>query len=1166
MTISSSQAVVICLGNGLLTEFDFTFPSPSVASNISVIYTDADGNETTLTSSQYTLVFNNPTVGQIWGLGGTVTYPISGTPIANGTTITIVRVVPYLQTTSLTNQGAFAPIVVEGALDKLAMQIEQVYEITSRSPQVPITFQGSTPQLIPPFTQGYVATFDSNGNIVASPAGSGGGGGGGSVTSVGTGTGLTGGPITSAGTIAMAVSTINSLAGYNNSGVFSNVAIGSGLSLSGGTLSATGAVTSVSNSDGTLTISPTTGAVVVSLAALTSGRFLIGNGSNLATERNMSGDATMTNTGAVTVTKTNGTDFGTMAVQDASAVAITGGTITGMPTPTNGSDVATKSYVDGASSGLNYKGASVAATTTALTATYSNGASGVGATLTNSGALAAFSTDGVSPAINSVILVKNQATPAQNGLYTLTTVGSGAAAWVLTRATNYDQAADIAAGDYTIVQTGSTLAGTLWIQTTEGPFTVGTTDIVFDQYNIGSLTLTLTGDVTGTGSGTIATTIANNAVTTAKVLDGAITGAKMSTSSANTLAGYNGAGVFSGVTLGTYLTLAGGILNASGPVASVTAGDSTLTITPTTGAVVAIVATGGITATQLASNAVTTAKILNNNVTLGKLATGTANSLLGYDGSANAAVITRTATSNLVITGSTISINATIFNVKDYGALGDGSTNDNTAFTNCVAAANSAGGGVIYIPTGTYILTTSFTTTGATYLKGEGQQLSVLKWTTAGGFVHNGGGTTTPTGRKTFFASGITFVAAFAGGATCLDINYTVVSGSVSKLVTIEACEFTRDGSSNYWDRAIDMENARSTDILLCSFRGLQTSRTMEGIRINGANDPVEHRISSCEFYFLNNAIEVGGTVEGVYIDAITAVACNVGVRWNTSGGEPLLSIMGSHFSTYNYNLRLTNCIQAMFQNCLFYERSDTAGTNTGIQFESGCDDVLVQGNIFRGFTANDFNAVVVASGSSDIKITNNSFTNAATGINFRAGSSQCSSIENDFNSSTIQDVLDNGSIDKVVSNLAGFGALIYMTGSQAISNNTWTVVNFGAANYDPLTLWNSSSRLTVPAGVKKVRLSGNMEMAAVTSGTAFMTIIKNGVSFLSDSYVGQPHIGGGNNTALNGFNCSSAVLSVSAGDYFEMQCFQSSGSSKDIAQTNTKNQKATWLCMEILG
>jgi hypothetical protein len=346
----------------------------------------------------------------------------------------------------------------------------------------------------------------------------------------------------------------------------------------------------------------------------------------------------------------------------------------------------------------------------------------------------------------------------------------------------------------------------------------------------------------------------------------------------------------------------------------------------------------------------------------------------------------------------------------------------------------------------------------------------------------------------------------------------------------------------------------------------------MEGIRINGGNDPVEHKISRCEFYFLNNAIETGGTVEGVYIDGITVVACNVGVRWNTTGGEPLLSIINSHFSTYTYNLRLTNCIQAMFQNNLFYERSDTSATNTAIQFESGCDDCLVQGNIFRGFSANNFNTIVVASGSSDIHIHGNSFTNAATGVNFQAGSSTNSCLDNDFNSSTIQNILDNGTNDVIRllgGNISFRGALVTRTSAQSISNSTWTAIQYQSEVYDTSAIFDAGSptRLTVPSGVTKVVVKANTNWQGSASGQRQITIRKNGVSFgdsTSSAYQGQPNQGTGSAGSGNQ-NIASPVLSVTAGDYFECEVFQDSGGALNVAHSNTKAAYVTWFSMEIV-
>lgn len=167
------------------------------------------------------------------------------------------------------------------------------------------------------------------------------------------------------------------------------------------------------------------------------------------------------------------------------SVPLIGGTMTGAlilsGDPVNPLGAATKQYVDAAGSGIAVQPLCYAATTANLNATYANGAAGVGATLTNAGAMAAFSVDGVSPALNSRILVKDQATQFQNGCYTLTTVGSGAVNWVLTRATDYDTAAEIQPGTLFMITNGNVNAVTSWVET-NAVVTVGTDAIAFAQF------------------------------------------------------------------------------------------------------------------------------------------------------------------------------------------------------------------------------------------------------------------------------------------------------------------------------------------------------------------------------------------------------------------------------------------------------------------------------------------------------------------------------------------------------------------------------------------------------------------------------------------------------------------------------------------------------------
>lgn len=198
--------------------------------------------------------------------------------------------------------------------------------------------------------------------------------------------------------------------------------------------------------------------------------------------------------------------LGTMSTQAASAVAITGGTITGLGAPSVASDAANKSYVDGIASGVITGPACDLATAAALpnTPTYANGASGVGATLT-AGSNTTLTVDGTAAPLNTVVLVKNQVSTFQNGIYKVTTAGSGAAAWVLTRATYLDQAAEMLKGYYTLITGGATnisKAYTLGATVT----TVGTDALTWNQFSSASVTSfnTRVGAVTFTAADLIA--------------------------------------------------------------------------------------------------------------------------------------------------------------------------------------------------------------------------------------------------------------------------------------------------------------------------------------------------------------------------------------------------------------------------------------------------------------------------------------------------------------------------------------------------------------------------------------------------------------------------------------------------------------------------------------
>ncbi len=212
---------------------------------------------------------------------------------------------------------------------------------------------------------------------------------------------------------------------------------------------------------------------------------------------------------------------GTVKVTGATAF---GGTVLLSADPTLPLQATTKRYVDTAvSTGFTVHAPVSLATTAALPAnTYANGASGVGATLT-AVAPGVLTVDGVAAPSGIRVLIKNEAASANNGSYTVTVAGAVGVAYVLTRTTDFDQAAagEIANNAYFFVLSGSTLGSTSYVLSQVAAITVGTTSLPFTLFasvptyiggtniDVTGQTISLTGVVAatngGTGTGTVTT-------------------------------------------------------------------------------------------------------------------------------------------------------------------------------------------------------------------------------------------------------------------------------------------------------------------------------------------------------------------------------------------------------------------------------------------------------------------------------------------------------------------------------------------------------------------------------------------------------------------------------------------------------------------------------------
>ena len=227
------------------------------------------------------------------------------------------------------------------------------------------------------------------------------------------------------------------------------------------------------------------------MAIKVSGTEVIDNSRNIVNINNVDGRDVSADGTKLDTIETNADVTDTANVAAAGALMKSGGTMTGdlilNADPTTALGAATKEYVDTiAAAGIHYHAPVRVEAPANLNANYDNGASGVGATLTNAGTLAALSIDGVALSLNDRALIYRQTNPAHNGVYTVTTVGDGSTAWVLTRATDADSygASDPDAfgeGDAFFVREGDTNAGDLYVMNTTGTITFGTTAITFEQ-------------------------------------------------------------------------------------------------------------------------------------------------------------------------------------------------------------------------------------------------------------------------------------------------------------------------------------------------------------------------------------------------------------------------------------------------------------------------------------------------------------------------------------------------------------------------------------------------------------------------------------------------------------------------------------------------------------
>jgi hypothetical protein len=336
------------------------------------------------------------------------------------------------------------------------------------------------------------------------------------VLSINTGTGLTGGPITSTGTISIANTAVTA-GSYTAANITVNaqgqLTAASSTSALVSTFSAgTTGLTPASATSGAITLAGVLNPANGGTGANTLTGYVKGTGVTAMTASPTVPTTDLSGTVTNAQLSNNSLTVGTTNIA-LGATSLTLGGLTSVAVtqdPTTNLQVATKQYVDGlVTQGISYHTpVYVESPNTAgnLNATYNQpggAGDGVGATLTNAGTQVALTIDGVLTTVGMRVLIYNQTNAVQNGVYTVTTVGTVSTNWVLTRATDADTYGlrdpdALGYNDAFFVTAGATGAGETYVVTTSGVIVFGTTPITFAQISAAQVYtagngLTLTG-------------------------------------------------------------------------------------------------------------------------------------------------------------------------------------------------------------------------------------------------------------------------------------------------------------------------------------------------------------------------------------------------------------------------------------------------------------------------------------------------------------------------------------------------------------------------------------------------------------------------------------------------------------------------------------------------
>ena len=312
----------------------------------------------------------------------------------------------------------------------------------------------------------------------------------------------------------------------------------------------------------------------------------------------------------------------------------------------------------------------------------------------------------------------------------------------------------------------------------------------------------------------------------------------------------------------------------------------------------------------------------------------------------------------------------------------------------------------VYVPAGRYTIGSTLTVNNKSiHLFGEGERISTLRFT---GGTH--GLSWTSNVASLIKVENLEFLADAVMSGSPVRAAYTAGALPQYGGAFMENVLAHDLSSPNKWTQGYHFINCEAT-INDCVFLGRSsTGLTGSGFKFSGFS--VDCVISACQVNEVNTAYDISGTCEGISITNCTAIFCNIGVLWNTPTTEPLLCVIGSHFNTITDGIRLTNCLQSVISNCLFYAYNGGPSMPgyTAIKLLGGTNrDIIIADNTFHGLSYTGLKTGVRLENAERVTVENNIFKDFNLAVEMQASASNCQAVGNIYEDNVTTRISNSG-------------------------------------------------------------------------------------------------------------------------------------------------------------